>query len=87
MATGALVTSRVEDLPVGPTIGYIARQEDSPENPVEIPDVPDIGAEGSTDLDEESLFNPAAAKRIGTMWVLTPSLAILASYPVFVFLL
>ena len=87
MATGALVTSRAEDLPVGPTIGDIARQEDPPEKSEEIPNVPDIGAEGPADLDEESLFNPAAAKRIVTMWVLTPSLAILASYQVFVFLL
>lgn len=86
MATGALVTSRAEDVPVGPTIGDIARHEEPPERPEEIPDVPDVSAKGPADLDKKSLFNPAAAKRIATMWVLTPSLAIAASYPVFVFL-
>jgi PiT family inorganic phosphate transporter len=86
MTTGALVTSRAEEAPVGPTIGDIARHEEPPERPEEIPDVPDVGAEGPADLDKRSLFNPAAAKRIATMWVLTPSLAVAASYPVFVFL-
>ena len=87
VSTGALVTSRAEDAPVGPTVGEIARKEDSGEKPDEIPDIPDVGAEGSADIDEQSLFDPAAAKRIVTMWVLTPSLAIVASYPVFAFLL
>jgi PiT family inorganic phosphate transporter len=90
VSTGALVTSRVEEAPAGPTIGDIARHEEPverPEDPEGIPDVPDVGAEGPVDLDERSLFDPAAAKRIATMWVLTPSLAIVASYPVFVFLL
>jgi len=82
-----LVTSRAEDAPASPTIGDIAREEESPEKPDETPDIPDIGAEGPADIDERSLFDPAAAKRIVTMWVLTPSLAIVASYPVFVFLL
>jgi PiT family inorganic phosphate transporter len=49
--------------------------------------VPDVGAEGPADLDEQSLFDPQTAKRIVTMWVLTPSIAVTASYPVFVFLL
>ncbi len=87
VSTGALVTSRAEEAPVSPTIGDIARHEQPPEKPEEIPDVPDVGAEGPADLDEKSLFNPAAAKRIATMWVLTPSLAVLASYPVFALLL
>ena len=86
VATGALVTSRAEESPVSPTIGDIARREEPPERPEEMPDVPDVGAEGPADLDEKSLFNPAAAKRIATMWVLTPSLAVAASYPVFAFL-
>ncbi|WP_128226277.1 inorganic phosphate transporter [Halobacteriaceae archaeon SHR40] len=86
VATGALITSRSEEAPVSPTIGDIARYEEPPERPEEIPNVPDIGAEGPADLDENSLFNPAAAKRIATMWILTPSLAVAASYPVFVFL-
>ncbi|ERH00490.1 MAG: phosphate/sulfate permease [Halonotius sp. J07HN6] len=87
VSTGALVTSRAEDAPAGPTIGDIARDEESAEKPDDTPAVPDIGAEGPADLDERSLFDPAAAKRIVTMWVLTPSLAIIGSYPVFAFLL
>ena len=86
MSTGALVTSRAEDAPVGPTIGDVARHEEPPEMPDDIPDVPDVGAEGPADIDKKSLFNPAAAKRIAMMWVLTPSLSVAASYPVFVFL-
>ncbi|NIC00910.1 inorganic phosphate transporter [Halobacterium sp. R2-5] len=86
VATGALVTSRTEEAPASPTIGDIARTEAPPERRDGIPDVPAVGAEGPADLDENSLFNPAAAKRIATMWVLTPSLAVAASYPVFVFL-
>ncbi|QLD90324.1 inorganic phosphate transporter [Natronomonas salina] len=87
VATGALLTSRAEDAPTGPTIGDIARHEEPAEKPEEIPDIPDVGAEGPADLDEQSLFDPRAAKRIVTMWVLTPTLAIVASYPVFEFLL
>ncbi|KAA9396157.1 inorganic phosphate transporter [Haloarcula sp. CBA1130] len=86
IATGALVTSRVEEAPASPTIGDIARHEEPPETTEEVPDVPDVGAEESVDLDERSLFDPAAAKRIVMMWVLTPSLAVVASYPVFVYL-
>ena len=86
VSTGALVTSRVEDAPAGPTIGDVARGEESGEKPDEVPDVPGVGSEGPADIDENSLFDPAAAKRIVTMWVLTPSLAIVTSYPVFVFL-
>ena len=87
VATGALVTSRAEDAPTGPTIGDVAREEEVPEVPDEIPEVPDVGAEGPADLDERSLFNPAAAKRIVAMWVLTPTLAVIASYPAFVLIL
>ena len=87
VSTGALVTSRVEDAPTGPTIGDIARHEQPAEKPDDVPAVPDVGAEGPADLDQRSLFDPAAAKRIVTMWVLTPALAIAASYPVFVVLL
>jgi len=87
VATGALVTSRAEEAPAGPTIGDVARHEAPAEEREEVPDVPDIGAEGPADLDERSLFDPAAAKRIVAMWVLTPSLAVAASYPVFAVLL
>jgi len=87
VSTGALVTSRAEDAPTGPTIGDVARQEPAAEKPDELPAVPDVGAEGPADLDERSLFDPLAARRIVTMWVLTPSLAVATSYPMFVFLL
>jgi phosphate/sulfate permease len=87
VATGALVTSRAEEAPVGPTIGDLARHEEPAEAPDEPTDVPEIGAEGPADLDERSLFDSSAAKRIVAMWVLTPSLAVAASYPVFAFLL
>lgn len=86
VATGALLTSRVEEAPAGPTIGDIARQEE-PAVPDGVTDIPEIGAEGPADLDERSLFDPKAAKRIVTMWVLTPTLAVAASYPVFRLLL
>jgi PiT family inorganic phosphate transporter len=64
VATGALVASRAEEAPASPTIGDIARHEEPGEEPE---DVPDIGAEGPADLDERSLFDPAAAKRIVAM--------------------
>ncbi|NHN48759.1 inorganic phosphate transporter [Halostella sp. JP-L12] len=87
VSTGALLTSRVEEAPASPTIGDIARHEKPMDEPKEIPDVPDIGAEGPADLDERSLFDPRAAKRIVVFWVLTPALSVTASYPVFAFLL
>jgi PiT family inorganic phosphate transporter len=87
VSTGALVTSRVEEAPASPTIGDIARDEEPAEPPDELPDVPEIGGEEPADLDRRTLFNPRAAKRIVVMWVLTPSLAVSASYPVFLFLL
>ena len=67
VATGALVTSRVEETPASPTIGDIARHEEPPETPEEIPDVPDVGLEGPADLNERSLFDLAATNRIVTM--------------------
>ncbi|MDS0298919.1 anion permease [Halogeometricum sp. S1BR25-6] len=87
VSTGALLTSRAEEVPTGPTIGDVARHEEPPEKPDEIPAVPDVGEEGPADLDERSLFDAGAAKRIATMWVLTPALAVVTSYPVFELLL
>jgi PiT family inorganic phosphate transporter len=86
-STGALVSSRVEEAPASPTIGDIARKETPMDEPEDVPDVPEIGAEGPADIDERSLFDPGAAKRIVVLWVLTPTLAVLGSYPVFAFLL
>ncbi len=87
VSTGALVTSRVEEAPASPTVGDISREEDPMEEPEDVPDVPDIGEEGPADLDERSLFDPRAAKRIVTLWVLTPALAVGTSYPVFLLIL
>ena len=88
VSTGALVTSRAENAPTSPTVGDLARGESPPERAVEeMPDVPDIGQEGPADLDEKSLFDPTAAKRIVIMWILTPSLAVLGSYPLFLLVL
>ena len=86
IVTGALAASRAEEVPASPTIGDIARHEQPAEKPAEVPDVPAVGEKGPVDLDQKSLFDPAAAKRIVMMWVLTPSLAVATSYPVFLFL-
>ena len=56
-------------------------------DPVDPPDVPDVGEESSDELAAGSLFDPAAAKRVVVMWLLTPTLAVIGSYPVFVLLL
>ena len=88
VSTGALVTSRAEDVPASPTVGDLARGESPPEKAGdELPDVPDIGERDSAELDRKSLFDPAAVKRIATMWVLTPTLAVAGSYPLFVLVL
>jgi PiT family inorganic phosphate transporter len=86
VATGALAASRSEEVPTSPTIGDIARHEEPAEKPAEVPEVPEVGEKGPADLDQRSLFDPAAARRIVSMWVLTPSLAVAASYLVFLFL-
>jgi PiT family inorganic phosphate transporter len=86
VATGALAASRAEGVPTSPTVGDIARHEEPAEKPVEVPDVPEAGEMGPVDLDRMSLVDPAAATRIVSMWVLTPSLAVATSYPVFFFL-
>ena len=88
VATGALVTSRDEDVPTGPTVGDIARGETPPEKPdEEPPEVPQIGAKDPVEVDRKSLFDPSAVKRIALLWVLTPTLAVLGSYPLFLFVL
>ncbi|ELZ26920.1 phosphate transporter [Halosimplex carlsbadense 2-9-1] len=88
VSTGALVASRAEEAPTGPTVGDIARGEGPSDSPTdEVPDVPDIGEKEPPELDRRSLFDPAAVKRIATMWVLTPSLAVAGSYPLFLLVL
>lgn len=88
VSTGALVTSRAEDAPTSPTVGDLARGEDPPEQPdEELPDVPEIGEKEPAELDRRSLFDPSAVKRIAVLWVLTPTLAVAGSYPLFLVVL
>ncbi|WP_224269440.1 inorganic phosphate transporter [Haloprofundus salinisoli] len=88
VSTGALVTSRAENVPTSPTVGDLARGESPPEEPSEeLPDIPDIGKAGAADLDRESLFDPRAVKRIAALWVLTPTLAVVGSYLLFLIVL
>ncbi|WP_135821951.1 inorganic phosphate transporter [Halostella litorea] len=88
VSTGALAASRAEDAPTGPTVGDLARGETPPEEPPEeLPEVPDIGEKAPPELDRKSLFDPAAVKRIAVLWVLTPTLAVAGSYPLFLLVL
>ena len=88
VATGALAASRDEDVPTGPTVGDLERGERPAETPEEtVPPVPDIGDSDTAELDRESLFDPAAVKRIVALWVLTPALAMTGSYPLFLLVL
>ncbi|SFR35835.1 inorganic phosphate transporter, PiT family [Halogeometricum rufum] len=88
VSTGALVTSRDEDVPTSPTVGDLARGEAPPErSDEEVPEVPDIGAADAAELDRKSLFDPSAVKRIAALWVITPSLAVAGSYPLFLLVL
>jgi PiT family inorganic phosphate transporter len=88
VSTGALVASRAEDVPTSPTVGDIARAETPPEKPDQgVPEVPDIGEGGTRELDRRSLFDPRAVKRIATLWVLTPTISVVGSYPLFLVVL
>jgi PiT family inorganic phosphate transporter len=88
VATGALLASRDEDVPTGPTVGDVARGETPREMPDEdLPEIPDIGEGERPELDRKSLFDPSAVKRIATLWVLTPTLAVVGSYPLFLLVL
>jgi PiT family inorganic phosphate transporter len=88
IATGALVTSRTEEAPTSPTVGDLERSESPPEKPPEdLPEVPEIGGKDAPELDQKSLFDPNAVKRIALLWVLTPMLAMAGSYPLFVLIL
>jgi len=88
VATGALAASRDEDVPTGPTVGDLERGESPAKKPEEtVPPVPDIGDSDTAELDRQSLFDPAAVKRIVTLWVLTPALSMTGSYPLFLLVL
>jgi len=84
VGTGSLLTSRDEEVPTSPTVGDVARGEVPPEKPEEAPpEVPEIGAKEPPELDRKSLFDPSAVKRIAALWVLTPTIAVIGSYPLF----
>ncbi|MFB6151167.1 MAG: anion permease [Haloarculaceae archaeon] len=90
LTTGALAASAEStDAPAGPTVGDVASSEaETPVEPAEGPEsVPSIGEEDADELSAEALFDPAATSRIVVLWILTPSLAVVASYVVFSLLL
>jgi len=90
LSTGALSTASEDaDKPTGPTVGDLASGEEQPvPEPGETPEpVTPIGEEDMEELTKESLFDPAATSKIVVLWVLTPSLAVVASYLLFSLLL
>lgn len=88
VATGALAASRADDVPTTPTVGDLERGESPPPKPeATVPSVPDIGEQEPPELDRRSLFDPDAVKRIVLLWVLTPLLALVGSYPLFLVVL
>ena len=82
----AVSTGALRAAPDGgsPTIGELAEGEAKGGEPQE---VTEIGAEEPRELNTDGLFDPAAAKRVVVLWILTPSIAVAGSYPLFVFLL
>ena len=88
VSTGALTTPAAKGAPASPTVGDLADAEPPQETPADgKPAVPQIGEEDPADLDTRSLFDADAAKRIVVMWLLTPSIAVLGSYPLFLLVL
>ncbi|WP_338740197.1 inorganic phosphate transporter [Haloplanus salilacus] len=90
LTTGALAAPSAEEAePAGPTVGDLAAGEgsDTESRQDDPPSIPPIGEEDIDELAAESLFDPAATSRIVVLWILTPSLSIVGSYLLFVFLL
>jgi PiT family inorganic phosphate transporter len=89
LSTGALATPPAEeDSPKSPTVGELADAKGQPATPDGgAKAVQGIGEEDVEDIEEESLFDPRAASRIVVMWVLTPSIAVVCSYLLFVAIL
>ena len=87
-STGSLKAAEPDAAPTSPTVGDLAEGEPTPEvADGGSPEVPEIGEPDDDTLAAESLFDPAAAKRIVLMWVATPTLAVLGSYPLFLLVL
>jgi PiT family inorganic phosphate transporter len=89
--TGALNLPPVEDdegVTANPTVGELAEDEiPSPERQQASKDrVSGIGEKDTEELSAESLFHPSAAARIVTLWVVTPTMAVVGSYVLFSFL-
>ncbi|WP_227380733.1 inorganic phosphate transporter [Haladaptatus halobius] len=70
----------------GSKISVDALAADSHSTTVNPNPVQQIGKEDPTELTPTDLFNPATTARVITLWILTPSIAALASYLVFQFL-
>ena len=78
--------------PSGPTVGELASGEatEKAEQTKQVveetgagPDVQPIGKEKPEELSRKDLFDPAATSRIVLLWVLTPTLSVVASFLVF----
>jgi phosphate/sulfate permease len=86
--TGALKLPPVEsdrEITAGPTVGELADDEiPGPERRRAPGDrVASVGEIDPEELSAESLFHHAAAARIVTLWVVTPTMAVVGSYGVF----
>ncbi|MEZ3143699.1 anion permease [Halobaculum sp. MBLA0143] len=86
-STGSLKAAEPDAAPTSPTVGELAERETPVTPDGGEPSVPDIGEPDDDTLAAESLFDPAAAKRIAVLWVVTPSLAVVGSYPLFLLVL
>ncbi|MEF8801798.1 MAG: inorganic phosphate transporter [Halolamina sp.] len=82
LTTGALVPEE-SDEPASPTVGDLAEGEPEPVEPEQPPEVPNIGEAEAGVQSKESLFDAAAAGRIAVLWVLTPAIAVVCSYVLF----
>jgi len=90
LTTGALAAPSTEDDErAGPTVRDLASREtpDGEGSRGKSRSVRRIGEEDTEELTAESLFDPAATKRIVILWILTPSLSVAGSYLLFAFLL
>ncbi|WP_254274476.1 inorganic phosphate transporter [Haloarcula marina] len=90
LTTGALAASTgSDDEPTSPTIGELASSTAGERTGRRDSDtaVPPIGEEHIDELSAESLFDPAATRRIVILWILAPSLSVVGSYLLFSLLL
>ncbi|WP_436903372.1 anion permease [Halovenus halobia] len=86
--TGALKLHPVEgkkEVPAGPTVGELAEGEtpDPDRQDVSEDGVSSVGERDPEELSAEGLFHQAAAARVATLWVITPTLSLVGSYALF----